>query len=127
MLFIAGCAGGAVRVDFPLNHPVNPQAPESSFRPPQNPFQTDVAAMEEESTKDSTMKHKTPKESGKQQQHMGPKNTLPMMMGKGPFGDIEMGEMFTVIKVRDHLKSYDEDPGWYKHPEGTIAYRLDEA
>jgi hypothetical protein len=34
--------------------------------------------------------------------HMpGPKNTLPMMMGKGPFGNIEMGGMFTVIKIRD--------------------------
>jgi FtsP/CotA-like multicopper oxidase with cupredoxin domain len=48
-------------------------------------------------------------------------------MGKGPFGNIEMGGMFTVVKVRDHLKSYDEDPGWYKHPEKTIAYRLDKA
>jgi FtsP/CotA-like multicopper oxidase with cupredoxin domain len=58
--------------------------------------------------------------------HMaGPKNTLPMMMGEGPFGNIEMGGMFTVVKVRDHLKSYDKDPGWYKHPEGTVAYRLD--
>jgi len=57
--------------------------------------------------------------------HMsGPNNTLPMMMGKGPFGNIEMGGMFTVIKIRDHLASYDSDPGWYKHPEGTVAYRL---
>ena len=52
--------------------------------------------------------------------HMtGPKNTLPMMMGKGPFGNIEMGGMFTVVKVRDHLKSYDNDPGWYKHLRQT--------
>ncbi|MGD9139785.1 MAG: copper oxidase [Desulfobacterales bacterium] len=58
--------------------------------------------------------------------HMtGPKNTLPMMMGKGPFGNIEMGGMFTVVKVRDHLQSYDQDPGWYKHPKGTVAYLLD--
>lgn len=54
----------------------------------------------------------------------GPKNTLPMMMGKGPFGNIEMGGMFTVVKVRDHLRSYDKDPGWYTHPRGTVAYRL---
>lgn len=58
-------------------------------------------------------------------QHMsGPQNTLPMMMGRGPFGNIEMGGMFTVVKVRDHLTSYDKDPGWYKHPRGTVAYRL---
>jgi hypothetical protein len=57
--------------------------------------------------------------------HMqGPQNTLPMMMGKGPFGNIEMGGMFTVVKVRDHLRSYDKDPGWYAHPKGTVAYRL---
>ena len=54
----------------------------------------------------------------------GPKNTLPMMMGKGPFGNIEMGGMFTVVKVRDQLQSYDQDPGWYDHPKGTVAYRL---
>jgi len=57
--------------------------------------------------------------------HMqGPKNTLPMMMGKGPFGNIEMGGMFTVVKVRNNLRSYDKDPGWFAHPEGTVAYRL---
>jgi hypothetical protein len=56
--------------------------------------------------------------------HMkGPKNTLPMMMGKGPFGNIEMGGMFTVLKVRDGIQSYD-DPGWYQHPEGTLSYKL---
>ncbi len=58
-------------------------------------------------------------------EHMaGPPNTLPMMMGKGPFGNIEMGGMLTVIKVRDHLANYDEDPGWYKHPRGSVAYRV---
>jgi FtsP/CotA-like multicopper oxidase with cupredoxin domain len=52
-----------------------------------------------------------------------PKNTVPMMTGTGPFGPIEMGGMFTVLKVRDGLKSY-EDPGWYKHPEGTVAKKV---
>jgi len=57
-------------------------------------------------------------------QHMkGPKNTLPMMAGQGPFGNIEMGGMFTVLKVRDDIKTY-EDPGWYRYPEGTVAYRV---
>lgn len=56
--------------------------------------------------------------------HMpGPRNTLPMMMGRGPFGNIEMGGMFTVVKVRDNLTSY-EDPGWYDHPKRTLAYRV---
>jgi len=55
--------------------------------------------------------------------HMkGPKNTLPMMMGKGPFGNIEMGGMFTIFKVRDGISSY-ADPGFYQHPPGTQAYK----
>jgi FtsP/CotA-like multicopper oxidase with cupredoxin domain len=52
-----------------------------------------------------------------------PKNTLPMMTGKGPYGDVEMGGMFTVVKVRDGLTSYD-DPGWYKPPAGTVARKV---
>ncbi len=58
--------------------------------------------------------------------HMqGPPNTLPMMAGQGPFGQIEMGGMFTVLKVRDGLATGDfADPGWYTHPEGTIAKRV---
>lgn len=38
----------------------------------------------------------------------------------GPFGVIEMGGMFTVLKVRNGITSY-SDPGWYEHPPGTIA------
>jgi hypothetical protein len=52
-----------------------------------------------------------------------PKNTLAMMTGTGPFGAIEMGGMFTVLKVREGITSYD-DPGWYKHPEGTRARKV---
>ncbi|HEX2831045.1 MAG TPA: copper oxidase [Burkholderiales bacterium] len=52
-----------------------------------------------------------------------PENTLPMMTGKGPFGPIEMGGMFTVFKIRDGLARNDyKDPGWYKHPQGTVSY-----
>jgi hypothetical protein len=52
-----------------------------------------------------------------------PDNTLPMMTGRGPFGPIEMGGMFTVMKVRDGLARGDyRDPGWYRHPPGTVAY-----
>ena len=52
-----------------------------------------------------------------------PDNTLPMMTGAGPFGPLEMGGMFTVVKVREGLARNDyRDPGWYKHPPGTVAY-----
>ena len=49
-----------------------------------------------------------------------PKNSIPMRGGEGPFGPIDMGGMFTVLKVREGLANYD-DPGWYRHPPGTIA------
>jgi hypothetical protein len=52
-----------------------------------------------------------------------PENTLPMMTGEGPFGGVEMGGMFTVLKVRADQKRGDyTDPGWYQHPAGTLAY-----
>jgi manganese oxidase len=52
-----------------------------------------------------------------------PENTLPMMTGAGPFGPIEMGGMFTTLKVREGLAPDDfHDPGWYVHPPGTVAY-----
>lgn len=52
-----------------------------------------------------------------------PDNTLPMMTGTGPFGNLEMGGMFTVLKVRKNQKPGDySDPGWYQHPPGTVAH-----
>jgi FtsP/CotA-like multicopper oxidase with cupredoxin domain len=51
-----------------------------------------------------------------------PDNTLPMMGGQGPFGGIEMGGMFTAVKIREGQKPSDyRDPGWYRHPNGTRA------
>ena len=55
-----------------------------------------------------------------------PENTLPMMTGTGQFGPIEMGGMFSVLKVRDKLATNDySDPGWYEHPPGTVSYQVD--
>jgi len=57
--------------------------------------------------------------------HPGPRNTLAMMVGKGPYGNIEMGGMFTLVKVRDDLAPGDyADPGWYQAPEGSVAWRV---
>jgi len=56
----------------------------------------------------------------------GPDNTLPMMTGVGPYGPIEMGGMFTVMKVRDDQAPGDyRDPGWYQGPEAKRARRVD--
>ena len=51
-----------------------------------------------------------------------PENTFPMMTGTGPYGPIEMGGMFTTLKVRADQKPGDHsDPGWYTMPPGTQA------
>jgi len=50
----------------------------------------------------------------------GISNYAGMGGGDGPFGRVEMSGMFTLLKVRAGLTSF-EDPGWYQHPEGTVA------
>jgi hypothetical protein len=49
-----------------------------------------------------------------------PRNSIPMLGGKGRYGTITMGGMFTLVKVRERLSSYD-DPGPYEPPPGTLA------
>ncbi len=52
-----------------------------------------------------------------------PDNTIPMMTGDGPFGSVEMGGMFSVVKVRRGQKPGDySNPGWYEHPPGSVAF-----
>jgi FtsP/CotA-like multicopper oxidase with cupredoxin domain len=53
-----------------------------------------------------------------------PKNSLPMRGGRGPFASIDMGGMFTLLKVREDL-SGEDGSGWYRHPRGTVAARAD--
>ncbi len=55
-----------------------------------------------------------------------PDNTLPMMTGTAQFGPVEMGGMFTVMKIREGMARDDyRDPGPYKFPRGTVAYEID--
>ncbi len=49
-----------------------------------------------------------------------PDNSISMLGGDGPFGLIDMGGMFTILKVRKKLKG-NVDPGWFDHPQGTVA------
>lgn len=52
-----------------------------------------------------------------------PDNTAPMMTGTGPYGPVEMGGMFSMVKVRKDQPHGDyKDPGWYKQPAGTQAF-----
>ncbi len=54
-----------------------------------------------------------------------PDNTAPMMTGDGPYGSVEMGGMFSVVKVRRNQKRNDyTDPGWYQPPPGSVAYEF---
>jgi FtsP/CotA-like multicopper oxidase with cupredoxin domain len=48
-----------------------------------------------------------------------PRNSISMVGGDGPYGTIDMGGMFTLLKVRDRLTG-DGDPGWYK-PRTEVA------
>ena len=51
-----------------------------------------------------------------------PENTAPMMTGQAQFGPVEMGGMFSVLKVRKDQKPGDySDPGPFKNPPGTVA------
>jgi FtsP/CotA-like multicopper oxidase with cupredoxin domain len=49
-----------------------------------------------------------------------PENSVPMRGLAGKHDYIDMGGMFTVLKVRDAITSY-ADPGWYENPAGTLA------
>jgi hypothetical protein len=55
-----------------------------------------------------------------------PDNTLPMMTGTGQFGTMGLGGMVSVVMVREGLAANEyKNPGWYKHPAGSVAYRID--
>ena len=55
-----------------------------------------------------------------------PPNSLPMRGTHGPFGYIDMGGMFTVLKVREDPSTADLH-GWYEYPKGSVADRADPA
>jgi hypothetical protein len=55
-----------------------------------------------------------------------PPNSLPMRGGQGPFSYIDMGGMFTILKVRDRGAPSDFE-GWYPYPKGSVARAADPA
>ncbi|MEA2163526.1 MAG: manganese oxidase [Thermoanaerobaculia bacterium] len=60
-----------------------------------------------------------------QQMMATPRNSIAMRGGPGPYGAIDMGGMFTVVKIRERI-DYNRDPGWYQQPKGTSATRVGE-
>jgi hypothetical protein len=58
---------------------------------------------------------------GEHMNHMSrPRNSIPMIGAEGPHGYIEMGGMFTILKVREDVTDY-SDPGWYQSAPELIA------
>jgi hypothetical protein len=53
-----------------------------------------------------------------------PKNSISMVGGTGKFGAIDMGGMFTIVKIRDRLGT--GDPGWYDDPAPAREATADE-
>ncbi len=51
-----------------------------------------------------------------------PRNSITMRGGEGPYGPIDMGGMFTIVKIRDDM-DYTRDPGWYS--QGPRARRVE--
>jgi FtsP/CotA-like multicopper oxidase with cupredoxin domain len=49
-----------------------------------------------------------------------PDNSIAMLGGDGPHGTIDMGGMFTLLKIRGHLTG-EGDPGWYEPPPAELA------
>jgi len=49
-----------------------------------------------------------------------PRNSIPMVGLEGKHDYIDIGGLFTIVKIRENLTSYD-DPGWYENPPGTLA------
>lgn len=56
-----------------------------------------------------------------------PPNSLPMKGADGPFSYIDMGGMFTILKVRDKPDAPGIQDHWFEHPAGSISVRADEA
>ncbi len=55
-----------------------------------------------------------------------PANTAPMMAGRGPFGPMAMGGMFSMLKVRrDRKAGAARDAGWFAHPPGSVAHEVE--
>ncbi|MEO8179056.1 MAG: copper oxidase [Deltaproteobacteria bacterium] len=49
-----------------------------------------------------------------------PPNSLPMRGTPGPYAPIDMGGMFTILKVRENPDA-EAGSGWYQPPPGTLA------
>ena len=70
VFFLVACAGEAIKIDLPLNHPANPEADETAFIPPPNPFHGHVL-MEMGDSPPSTQKKHIPAHQHQMNDQMG--------------------------------------------------------
>ena len=49
-----------------------------------------------------------------------PRNSISMVGGKGPFDQVDMGGMFTIVKVRKKLTTETAN-AWFDHPKASVA------
>jgi len=76
LLALFSCISEPVPINLSAYHPANPQAPETTFSPPSNPFQSDGLPAVLESNHESKMSHEAHGSSsdGSQKDHqMEPK------------------------------------------------------
>jgi hypothetical protein len=70
ILSIYACASEPVPFNLPLDHPANPQAPETIFTHPVNPFQEGVSSVAPQSNPESKMIHEAHEASEENQRDL---------------------------------------------------------
>ena len=88
IFLVMACAGEPVKIDVPQNHPANPEAQETAFIPPPNPFQGHVQ-METGGSSSMTQKNQTPSHRHQMTDQMDPMGTESM---PAPKSDMEMDD-----------------------------------
>jgi manganese oxidase len=101
-----------------LRRAIRPLIPE--YMPMGTAGTDDMTEMQTDAGSDHSKQISGQGTRGRSGQMAMPENSIAMMGGKGPHGIIDIGGMFTVLKVRERLTSY-ADPGWYQAPRRTVA------
>jgi hypothetical protein len=57
LFFLMACVSEPVNIDLPQNHPANPQAQETAFIPPPNPFQNHMEIKSDTGSSTTEKKH----------------------------------------------------------------------
>ena len=87
LLFLMACASEPVNIDLPQNHPANPEAQETAFIPPPNPFEShmEMTGHEFGGSPSTTHKHQV-------HYHQNQKTHEMDKMGKDSKSEPESGE-----------------------------------